>query len=74
MVINKDQCLVPGYDKDNKPCMYDIYTSQIIPLMNETEPLLEKVGRECPDCNGSGEYTGATTTEDCQTCKGIGKV
>jgi hypothetical protein len=27
----------------------------------------------CPDCNGSGQYVGFSTVEDCRTCGGSGQ-
>ena len=29
---------------------------------------------ECPDCHGSGKYTGLISVEDCLTCGGGGRV
>ena len=31
------------------------------------------VGRICPDCDGSGIYTGLMETGDCRTCRGTGR-
>lgn len=28
----------------------------------------------CPDCKGSGTYTGLTVVEPCRTCNGTGSV
>ena len=33
----------------------------------------DRVGKPCPDCGGSGQYTGLQKVEPCATCEGRGR-
>ena|SRR3990167_3661085 len=35
--------------------------------------LVPRQREECPDCGGSGKYTGLNAVEDCAACKGSGQ-